>query len=205
MQTIIPAKDYEPMRVVWTRTDCETLERAGVLNYRYELIEGVILRKMPQNIRHARLVRRALLWLVGAFGEDYVLDQATVHVHWADDSSNAPEPDVILLNKPDTEIPTTQPRPEDVRLLIEIADSTRNYDLGTKAALYARAGVPEYWVVSVEERVIYIHTAPQPDGNYTRREAKETETLSPVGYPDAVIAAMDLLPPGGDPTLSATV
>ncbi|MBC8138057.1 MAG: Uma2 family endonuclease [Fibrella sp.] len=195
MQTITPAKDYEPMRVIWTRTDCETLERAGVLNYRYELIEGVILRKKPQNIRHARLVRRALLWLVSAFGEDYVLDQATIRVHRADDTTNAPEPDVILLNKPDTEIPTTQPRPEDVRLLIEIADSTKNYDLGTKATLYARAGVPEYWVVSVEERIIYVHSAPQPDGTYTRREAKETETLSPAGYPDAVIAAADLLPP----------
>ncbi len=188
------------MRVIWTRADCETLERAGVLNYRYELIEGVILRKMPQSIRHARLVRRALLWLVGAFGEDYVLDQATIRVHWADDTTNAPEPDVILLNKHDTEITTTQPRPEDMRLLIEIADSTKNYDLGTKAALYARAGVPEYWVVSVEERVIYVHTAPRPDGSYTRRDARETETLSPVGYPDAVIAATDLLPPTDAPS-----
>jgi len=148
------AKDYDALRVLWTRDQCDALERAGVLTYRYELIEGVILRNMSQNMRHARLVREALLWLAGAFGKQYVFDQTTIHVHWADDTTNAPQPDVILLNKPDTAIPTAQPRPQDIRLLIEISDSTRSYDLGTKAALYARAGIPEYWAVCVEERVI---------------------------------------------------
>lgn len=196
MQTITPAKDYEPMRVIWTRKNCEDLERAGVLDYRYELIEGVILRKMPQNIRHARLVRRAMFWLGGVFGEDHVLDQATIHVHLEDDMTNAPEPDVILLNKRDTEISTAQPRPEDVRLLIEIADSTKNYDLGTKASLYARAGVPEYWVVSVDERAVYVHTHPTEAGTYTRSEVREGESLTPIDAPSsAAIPVSDLLPP----------
>ena len=78
------------------------------------------------------------------FGKEYVLDQATIHVRRDDDSLNAPEPDVILLNKPDTTIKTIQPVLEDVRLLIEIADSTAAYNLGTKSTLYTRAGIPEY-------------------------------------------------------------
>ena len=132
-----PATDYDAMRVRWTRDDCEAFERAGVLTYRYELMDGVILRKMPVSIRHARLVREAVLWLCGTFGKTYVLDQTTIHVLREDDTYNAPEPDIILLNKPDTEVLTSEPRPEDVRLLIEIANTMPDYDLGTKARLYA--------------------------------------------------------------------
>jgi Uma2 family endonuclease len=82
-----------------------------------------------------------------------------------------------------------------MRLAIEVADSTRNMDLGTKAALYARAGVPEYWVVSVEERIVYVHTAPQPDGSYARVEKREPEILAPSFAPDATVSVAALLPP----------
>lgn len=185
------------MRVRWTRDDCAALERAGVLNYRYELIDGVILRKMPQNTRHARLVRIAMLWLCGIYGQEYVLNQASVRVRRDDDSYNTPEPDVILLNKRDVDLTNAQPMPEDISLLIEIASTTPDYDLGTKAGLYARAGIPEYWVAHLDERVVYVHTNPTPDGKYTRIEKRETETLLPRNAPAnaAPLPVSDLLPP----------
>ncbi len=192
-----PATDYETMRVRWTRDDCEAFERAGVLTYRYELMDGVILRKMPQNIRHNHLIIDALFWLAGIFTKEYLLSQSSIHVASDEDENYNPEPDVILLNKPKGAITTPQPRPEDVRLLIEIADTTSGYDLGTKARLYARAGVPEYWVAHLDKRVVYVHTNPTPDGEYTRIERCEPDALLPLNAPaNAVpLPVADLLPP----------
>ncbi len=193
--SVVPVRDYETMRVRFSRTDCEAMERAGLLPYRYELVDSTVLRKPPRDLRVARLARQTMLWLVNALGEEFVLSGAGCFVHPHDNDTNAPEPDVLLLNKPDTAIPTKQPRPEDVRLFIEISDSTEAYDLGTKAALYVRAGVPEYWVVSVEERVIYRHL-PQADGTYSRTEWRDGQTLAPLDAPGGIgIDLADLLPP----------
>ena len=187
---------------ILTRNDCELLEHSGVLDgVRYELLDGVVVRKPPRDLRAARACRTILSRIAEIFGEQFVLPATGVHVRWDDDSKNAPEPDVLLLNKPNMEITTDQPRPEDIQLLIEVADTTRNYDLGTKAALYARAGVPEYWVISVDERRVYVHTNPTPDGSYTRREADETETVAPVNLPIGTsgIRVAELLPPAAIP------
>lgn len=199
MQTfsdVAAVKNYDAMRVRWTRDDCEALEHAGVLNYRYELIAESLLRRSPVTISQARVVREVMLWFADVFGEERIVSHAAIHVGRDDDATNVPEPDIILLNKPDTDVPTDQPRPEDIRLLIEVADSTKDYDLGTKAALYARAGIPEYRVVSTAERRVYVHTNPQPEGSYTRREAKETGSLTPPGAPpSAAKLVRELLPP----------
>lgn len=187
--------DYAPFAVIWTREDCDRLEQLGFLDYRYELINGVIIRKMPQNKRHAYCVNEAIHWIQGAFDRRYTQTQSSIRVASADNRINKPEPDVALLNKPLLDVAGDQPGPEDMRLAIEVADSTRDMDLGTKAALYARAGVPEYWVISVEERIAYVHTAPQPDGSYTRVEKRETETIAPSFAPDATVDVAALLPP----------
>lgn len=187
--------DYAPFAVIWTRKDCDRLEHLGFLDYKYELINGVIIRKMPQNKRHAYCVNKAIRWMHGAFDWSFTQTQSSIRVALPDNPINKPEPDVVLLNKPLLEVAGDQPGPEDMRLAIEIADSTRDMDLGTKASLYARAGVPEYWVVSVEERTVYIHTQPQPDGSYTRVEKKDTEMIAPSFAPDAAILVSALLPP----------
>ncbi len=187
--------DYAPFAVLWTRDDCDRLEKLGFLDYHYELINGVIIRKMPQNKRHAYCVNEAIHWIQGAFDRRYTQTQSSIRVSTEDNRINKPEPDVALLNKPLLDVAGNQPGPEDMRLAIEVADSTRDMDLGTKATLYARAGVPEYWVVSVEERVIYVHTNPQPDGSYTRVSMSETETIAPSFAPDATVTVSDLLPP----------
>lgn len=189
------ASDLAPFAVVWTRDDCERLEELGFLDYRYELINGVIIRKMPQNKRHAYCVTRALKWAMNRFDTDCLQSQSSLRVAAEDNRVNKPEPDVALLNKPLLDVTGDQPAPEDIRLAIEVADTTKNMDLGTKAQLYARAGVPEYWVISVDERKVYIHRNPRPNGEYDRTEATDTDTIAPAFAPDATIAVADLLPP----------
>ena len=195
MPSPLAASDLAPFAVVWTRSDCERLEELGFLDYQYELVNGVIIRKMPQNKRHAYCVNEAIAWMHGAFNRCYTQSQSSVRVATEDNRINKPEPDAVLLNKPLLEVAGDQPAPEDMRLAIEIADTTRDMDLGTKAQLYARAGVPEYWVVSVDERVVYIHRNPQPNGEYDRTEATDADTIAPAFAPDAAVAVADLLPP----------
>ena len=188
--------DLAPFAVIWTRDDCERLEELGFLDYRYELINGVIIRKMPQNKRHAYCVNEAIHWMHGHFDRRETQTQSSVLLADDDNRLNKPEPDLLILNKPLLDVSDNKPAPEDMRLAIEIADSTKNYDLGTKATLYARASVPEYWVVSIDERRVYIHTDPQPDtGTYTRTEATDADTIAPRFAPTATVAVRDLLPP----------
>src|SRR5438045_7962315 len=75
--------------------------------------------------------------------------------------SNArPEPDAILLKWRDDYYAAKRPTPEDVLLIIEVSDTTLKYDRTTKTTLYAEAGIPEYWIVNLRNRVIEVYTEP---------------------------------------------
>lgn len=127
-----PAMEYMKFAVRWTRDDCKKLEEAGVLDYRYELIEGVIIRKIGQYIPHAATVGDALAWLYGHFDQRYILAQTNITVAPDETALTNPVPDVILLNKSKRDIPAPEPRPEDIALLIEVSDSTLDYDCKRK-------------------------------------------------------------------------
>jgi Uma2 family endonuclease len=185
--------ELSPQAIHWTRKDCEALERAGVLNYRYELVEGVINR-MGQNLGHAGMVQRLLAWLFSVFGSEFVLTQMTIDVRPEDNPTSEPEPDVIVLARRDVEL-LGNPTANDLRLCIEAADTTLSYDLTTKAGLYARAGIPEYWVLSLPERKLYVHRLPL-EGVYKDVTAcLEGETISPLAAPEAITQVSALLPP----------
>jgi Uma2 family endonuclease len=187
-----PIAQISPKAVRWTRKDCDALERAGVLDYRYELVEGVI-NKMGQNLGHANAIRLLIGWLVATFGIDFFFVQTTIDVHPADNPTSAPEPDGIVLNRPAGGLAGV-PTPADIRLLIEASDSTLNYDLTVKAALYARAQIPEYWVVSLPERRLYVHR--RPEGGVYRNIASygEHDMVSPFDDASPAVAVSALLP-----------
>jgi len=187
-----PAAQISPTAVRWTRQDCVALEHAGVLAYRYELVEGVINR-MGQNLAHANAIRLLIGWLVATIGIDFFFTQTTIDVSPEDNPTSAPEPDVVVLNSPASEL-TDIPVPADIRLLIEASDSTLSYDLTTKSALYARAGIAEYWVVSLPERKLYVHRLPK-DGIYSEvRAHKEKEQVFALGSPGMVLRVSTLFP-----------
>lgn len=188
------ARDYAPLAVMWTRADCAALEKAGVLNYRYELIEGVILRKMGQNRQHTLPVTRAIKWLLAHFDPDCVQTQSSIYVAWSDNTHNEPQPDVALLNRSLQDLETDQPRPQDIRFVLEVSHTTLSYDAGSKAGLYARAGIAEYWILSVEERRLYVHTSPV-NGVYERDSFGESDTVALRFAPDVAVRVGDLLMP----------
>jgi Uma2 family endonuclease len=81
------------------------------------------------------------------------------------------------------------PQPEDVQLLVEISDSTLNYDLSVKAALYARAGIVEYWVLDVNGRRLIVHREPEGDGYLSITVYVEDELVAPLVAPKAEFCA----------------
>ena len=192
MADIMVRCDDSPHAIRWTRAECRQLAAAGLLGDRFELVEGVI-NKMGQNMPHASVVRLVLQSLYATFGPEYVTTQASIDVRPEDNPTNEPMPDAIVLNKPDTTF-TNNPRPHEIRLLVEVSDSTVHYDLTVKARSYARAGIVDYWVISLPDRCITVHRNPV-GGMYTLVQTfTETGSIAPLAAPDQPVRASNLLP-----------
>lgn len=128
-----------------------------------ELIEGEIVVMYAQHSRHARVKSRLARRIGNALEKlDLPLEpQVEASVRMSDGS--LPEPDIVLTSYRGAGVVPL----ETVALLIEVSDTTLDTDLGRKADLYARAGVPEYWVVDLNEDRVLCHANPRPgDGGY---------------------------------------
>ncbi|MGA1262357.1 MAG: Uma2 family endonuclease [Prochlorothrix sp.] len=87
---------------------------------------------------------------------------------------------------PDTRYLQRHPTPQDIYWLVEVADSTLNYDLTTKRQLYARAGIPEYWVVDMAGRRLQVFRDPQ-QGDFQSQKTLTSGVVSPLTFPDLTI------------------
>lgn len=112
---------------------------------------------------------------------------------------NEPLPDVAVVTGDVRDY--EEDHPTTVVLIIEVSDTTLRYDTVTKARIYARAEIPEYWVVNLTARVLMVHRRPAQIQTRPLRheyeeviEYTETESLSPLVVPDAVVQVADLLP-----------
>ncbi len=153
--------------VVHHRFTVEEYERmiaTGIVteNDRVELIQGEILQKMPVGKSHGAAVKR-----LNRLCAIRLADTATISIQdpiVLEDSE--PEPDVVLLLPRDDFYAAAKPVARDVLLLIEVADASLEYDREVKSRLYARAAVPEYWIVNLRDWCVEVHRQPQSDGQY---------------------------------------
>ena len=125
-----------------------------------ELIDGSIVYMNAQHRPHARSKINLFLALRDALTMIGSPLSALVEVTVSMPPHDAPEPDIILTSDPDGDGPATL---ESTALVIEISDTTLVQDLGIKQRVYARHGVPEYWVVDVEGRTVHQHWSPDGD------------------------------------------
>ena len=124
----------------WTREECDALEKAGLVEFRqYELIEGKLIQKMGKKLPHVRALSLLIQWLVMRFNSRAVPEPG-FDVSPVDNPTSNPEPDAVVLYRPVMEL-VNAIRPDDIRMVAEVSDSTLAFDLGAKAALYARAGI----------------------------------------------------------------
>lgn len=144
----------------------------GVLgpDARVELIEGEVLDMAPTGSKHYSLVARLHRLPSAAVGDGaFVASQSPLHL----DRHNEPEPDLALSRPRADFYADALPTARDALLVIEVSDPTLAYDLRTKAALYARHGVPEYWVFDLPARTLRFFRAASGD-RYTDITATET-------------------------------
>ena len=173
------------------RSEYERLAGAGAFSEeKVELVEGVILRMSPQGVAHASCLQRLTRLLIRAFAE-----RADVRIQ-----SSFPVSDETVL-EPDAALVPHDPRdyadqpPERALLVIEVAESSLRFDRKYKARQYAAAGVPEYWVVNLAERVIEVHVGPGGEGYGAVTVAKAGERIRLVAFPGDEVGVDDVLPP----------
>jgi len=179
-----------PPRKKWTRAQCAALEAAGLFqSERVELVDGELISKMGKNRPHVNALTAMLIWLQKAFGSAFVNTEAPIDVSPSDHALNEPEPDLIVLAREGSTFTSGNPQPHDIRLVVEIADRSLRFDLTVKAALYARAGIVEYWVLDVAGRRLYCHR--DVAGGEYRSVAVygEQETVAPLAAPDCGFSA----------------
>jgi Uma2 family endonuclease len=193
MATTLESPDSQELpRKRWNRDDVRRMLEVGLLdpNKHYELIEGEIIVKVGQGRRHILIINRLFKILGIVFGIDYVQSQGTLPLNFI----NEPEPDTVVLDRTLDEYVDIEPGPENVRLIVEVSDTTLNSDRQVKGLLYARAGVIEYWIINIQARKLEVHRQPTPDGYALRMVLTDQETVSPLTMQTAEIRVLDLLP-----------
>lgn len=190
----IPARSTETEgRFHWTVDTFYRAINAGVFDEpeRLELINGEIRQRMSMNPAHAALTERIARRFRALFEPRFwVREEKPLRISF----DGEPEPDILVVTGSADDYEERHPTPEVVRLLVEVADSSADYDTGEKAALYAQAGIPDYWVTLVNQRVLVIHRDPTPDGYASTIRLREGDVVTPLFAPDVTIAVADLLP-----------
>ena len=145
-----------------TLDDYHRLGEAGILGEddRVELLDGQLVDMSPIGPRHALAVDALNKLLVTGVGE-----RAAVRVQNPIelDATTEPQPDIALARQPWRGYPSAHPQPGDVFLLIEVADTSLELDRGAKLALYARAGIREFWIVDLTTDGVFVHRKPRGD------------------------------------------
>jgi Uma2 family endonuclease len=178
-------------RRLWTCAEYERMGDVGLIGpeERTELIEGVIYRMAPQKSRGAAAMNLVEEALEKAFGAGvYVRVQLPLVLG----PSSEPEPDLAVVAGSARD--HVNRHPTSALLVVEVSDTTLAFDRRTKSALYAGAGIQEYWIVNVVRNQLEVHREPGPDGYRLRLILKRDDQISPVARPEVSIPVADLLP-----------
>ncbi|HYO16806.1 MAG TPA: Uma2 family endonuclease [Thermoanaerobaculia bacterium] len=173
-----------------SREEYERLVSAGFFppGARIELIEGVLYDMPPQDSPHVTGLHLALAALRTVFPTSYIRIQSPLAV----DDSSEPEPDLAVV--PGSIRDYQDDHPTTALLVVEIADSSLSHDRQRKIPLYARAGIPEAWILNTRRKELEVYRNPV-DGEYRSRTLlRISDSVSPLDRPDIAIPVADLFP-----------
>lgn len=156
---------------------------------RVQLIEGEILEMPPVGTRHESVTGRLNRWLSRALGDDAIV-RLGGPVSLGQYSQ--PQPDFMLLKPRADDYITSHPGPEDVLLLVEVSDSTLDFDQGRKLELYARFAIREYWVIDVSDRCIRAYSDPANGEFRGAVDYRLQDTIAPRAFPQVRTAVQEL-------------
>jgi Uma2 family endonuclease len=178
---------------LFTIDDCYRMQDAGILrpNERVELIRGELLRMSAIGPRHQAAIIAANRTFVLAVGDRALISPQGVVLL---DRFSAPEPDLALLKPRQDGYQHEHPAPTDTILIIEVADSSLEYDTTVKMALYAIVGVAEYWVADLQNNRVLCYSDPSADSYSTVREFHRGDSVAPLLLEDCPLLISALLP-----------
>jgi len=180
---------------LWTVAEFHRAAAAGAFADpdRLEMIHGRLVRLM-QGGRHANLRVRVSRRLRRALDPPlFVRDENPLHFAFNGELI----PDLMLTYQEEYE--GRHPEPDDVALLVEVADSSVDYDLGEKALLYAQGGIGDYWVVLAEAQAVVVHRQPTSEGYQQVTRLTGADTLAPLVAPEIIWMVSALLGREGAP------
>ena len=194
-RAVLPMREDGLARKKWNVREARFLTSSGLLDAgSFELIEGEIVFKMSQDQSHIVTITCIVAVLTVLFGSQSLIHQANIGIG-EQDESNDPEPDVAVVRGVIRDYTERRPNPAaDILLLVEAANSSVQSDKTIKAAIYARHGLPEYWVVAIPTRQLTVHRQPSMAGYLDVQTYEENAVISPLARPDAQVRVADLLP-----------
>ena len=147
-----------PIRKRFTREDVDRMNELGLFEgQKLELIDGDLIDKMGQNPPHAEAIPLLLEFLAIVFGLRRIRVQSPLEIASEDGIYNLPEPDLAVRTELIAGFGKRHPRGDETLLVVEVSDTSLRIDLTIKRDLYARAGVPEYWVLNLKGRKLVVH------------------------------------------------
>ena len=176
----------------FTADEYHWMARVGILGKddRVELIDGEIVEMAPIGPGHVGSLIALNERFVHEFGDvAQVSVQSSIHL----DQYDEPQPDLVLVRRRADFYRSALPTPEDIFLIVEVADTTLTVDRRVKLPLYARAGIAETWLVDLPHDVLHVHREPMADGYRVTRTARRGERIAPLAFPDREIAVADLV------------
>lgn len=179
--------------MVFTLEEYERMIEAGVFqeDERIELIRGEIIEKVAIGLPHEVCVARLTTLFVRKTADRVLVWPQTNSIRLP--SHSRPEPDLTLLRWRDDYNTNKPPAGEDVLLVVEVADSSLNYDRTVKGPVYAEAGIPEYWLVNLQDDLIEIYADPTAGTYKGTKKARRGETLSLPGGFEGTMQVSDIL------------
>ncbi|MBD1908062.1 Uma2 family endonuclease [Trichocoleus sp. FACHB-6] len=160
-----------------------------------ELLDGWLVYKMPKNPPHRATTKLTRNALEAVIPEGWYVDtQEPITL-----TDSEPEPDVVVVRGNTRDYLDRHPGAADIALIIEVADSTLERDRTSKQRLYARAGIPIYWIINLPEKQIEVYTEPvvAEESIYQRRQDYQLSDEVPVAIAGQIVSrlsVLDLLP-----------
>ncbi len=167
--------------------------RCGILKEddRVELIDGEIIQMTPIGTKHSAGVIR-----INRLFSKYYADEAIINIQNAlrIDDWNEPQPDLTLLKLDEDWYSYRVPQAEDAYLVIEVSDSSREFDRKKKLPKYAKGGIPEVWIVDVLESCIEVYRQPEQDHYLEKQIYTRDHEISVQAFPEITLCVRDILP-----------
>ncbi len=178
---------FVPERMRISAERYQKMFETGVLTKydRIELIDGDLINMAPIGLPHSAITDRWNKLFVLSAGDSAIVSPGR-SIQLGEYSM--PQPDLMLLQPRDDYYLGQMPAPSDVILLVEVSDSSRAFDQGTKRALYARHGIAEYWVVDIPGRRVHVYREPCSNGYAMARAFGPTDVVSPRDFPAIQVA-----------------